>query len=553
MAKTFLDKNNKKLFEVYETKEIVANPVLSGGEANLTSFQVGETKYKIEGGGGGTEYTAGYGINITNDEISIEPSEVAQKFIVTDIKLLDDEDCFALNPGDIVLEEETISSENPIQAKQYTPYTVSYKFTGSGNDSYTFAELALTNAEAQQIKTVIYNYDGTQPVGSQWYYTETIVTTLNTNDITSLSNDQCDSLKIGDKVLERTATEDDVVNTLYSVSNYTEDEYLNLKTLELVSVNKSQISTVTYQKNIAPSRGINDWVYIGTQVFSVSANPVSTTETLNSIEINGTNYAIAGGGTTYTAGTGINIANDEISVSSNVVLRDTNQTISGRKYFTNSNGLQSCSTSSSANKVYINGYVDNPYFYLQSSHDACLRFGLDNSNYYRPTGGANKDFVFSVKDSTNGGTSYTYTLKGSPSYPHQDKSFIIATTEDVATYYTAGTNITINNGVISASGGTEVTGTNDGTNWTSLTINNDTYAIPQGGGSSGMDITAQEIEEYFDEYCDIQAEVTEETIEGEDVNVLNLENVELENGTEYLGLDLNASNVSVANKILDIE
>jgi len=368
MAKTFLDKNNKKLFEVYETKEIVANPVLSGGEASLTSFQVGETKYKIDGGGGGgTEYTAGYGIDITNDVISIEPSEVIQKITVTDIKLLNDEDCFALVPGDVVLEEETITSQNPVQAKQHTPYTVSYKFTGSGSESYTFAELALTNAEAQQIKTVIYNFDGTQSVGSQWSYIETIITTFNTSDITSLTNDQCDSLKIGDKVLEQTTTGNDVANTLYSVSNYTEDENLNLKTLELVSVNKAQISTVTYQKNITPSRGINDWVYIDTQIFSVSANPVSTTETLNSIEINGTNYAIAG------------------------------------------------------------------------------------------------------------------------------------------------------------------------------------------GGGSGMDITAQEIEEYFDEYCDIQAEVTEETIEGEDVNVLNLENVELENEAEYLGLDLNASNVSAANKILDIE
>lgn len=77
--------------------------------------------------------------------------------------------------------------------------------------------------------------------------------------------------------------------------------------------------------------------------------------------------------------------------------------------------------------------------------------------------------------------------------------------------------------------------------------------LSEGGGGSGMDITAQEIEDYFDEYCDIEAEVTEETIEGENVNVLTLENVDLENETEYLGLDLNASNVSAANKILDIE
>ena len=51
---------------------------------------------------------------------------------------------------------------------------------------------------------------------------------------------------------------------------------------------------------------------------------------------------------------------------------------------------------------------------------------------------------------------------------------------------TAGENITIENNVISASGGggSEVSGTNDGTNWTSITIDDDTYAIPSGGGSS---------------------------------------------------------------------
>lgn len=62
---------------------------------------------------------------------------------------------------------------------------------------------------------------------------------------------------------------------------------------------------------------------------------------------------------------------------------------------------------------------------------------------------------------------------------------------DGAIQYTAGTNITIDeNNVISATGGgTNVSGTNDGTNWTSITIDSDTYAIPQ-GGSSGSTVSA---------------------------------------------------------------
>ena len=49
----------------------------------------------------------------------------------------------------------------------------------------------------------------------------------------------------------------------------------------------------------------------------------------------------------------------------------------------------------------------------------------------------------------------------------------------IDTTYTAGDNIIISeNNVISST--TDVSGTDDGTNWTSLTINNDTKAIPQG-------------------------------------------------------------------------
>lgn len=40
-------------------------------------------------------------------------------------------------------------------------------------------------------------------------------------------------------------------------------------------------------------------------------------------------------------------------------------------------------------------------------------------------------------------------------------------------------------------GGTTVSGTNDGTNWTSLTIGSDTYGIPSGGGGGGSSLAPQ--------------------------------------------------------------
>ena len=72
----------------------------------------------------------------------------------------------------------------------------------------------------------------------------------------------------------------------------------------------------------------------------------------------------------------------------------------------------------------------------------------------------------------------------------------------------------------------------------------------------GIDISSQNISDYFEEYCDINASVTEESIgEEETVNVLNLTNVDFENddNDEYVTLNLNSDNVSVENKILNIE
>ena len=50
MSKTFLDKDNNTLATVYETSEVVANPTLSGNEANLTGLKIGGTKYVVGGG-----------------------------------------------------------------------------------------------------------------------------------------------------------------------------------------------------------------------------------------------------------------------------------------------------------------------------------------------------------------------------------------------------------------------------------------------------------------------------------------------------------------------
>ena len=46
---------------------VVANPTLSGSEAELTGLEVAGTKYKVPSGGGGTPIGAGYTLSITSD------------------------------------------------------------------------------------------------------------------------------------------------------------------------------------------------------------------------------------------------------------------------------------------------------------------------------------------------------------------------------------------------------------------------------------------------------------------------------------------------------
>lgn len=73
--KTFVDKNALQEFTtklVAKLKTIfsktTANPTLSGTESDLTALQIDNIKYKIASA---TTYTAGTGINIANNIISV--------------------------------------------------------------------------------------------------------------------------------------------------------------------------------------------------------------------------------------------------------------------------------------------------------------------------------------------------------------------------------------------------------------------------------------------------------------------------------------------------
>lgn len=78
MSKNVYDNRDSLLFSVYETHEIVANPTLTGGEANLTGIKIGETKYQVGGGSASNIVVYDYLEQTTEAELT---SEQVQDFI----------------------------------------------------------------------------------------------------------------------------------------------------------------------------------------------------------------------------------------------------------------------------------------------------------------------------------------------------------------------------------------------------------------------------------------------------------------------------------------
>ena len=111
-----------------------------------------------------------------------------------------------------------------------------------------------------------------------------------------------------------------------------------------------------------------------------------------SLTIGNDTYGLASGGTTYTAGNGIDITGSTISIDtsvvaelsdipdvSNMVTTDTSQTITGQKTFSNGTTFNNAVTVN-GNLTVDNGYVITaPWYYTNSSY--ITRDSIDNTNY----------------------------------------------------------------------------------------------------------------------------------------------------------------------------
>ena len=290
----------------------------------------------------------------------------------------------------------------------------------------------------------------------------------------------------------------------------------------------------------------------------IVANPTLTSgePDLTSLQIGNSKFRVpsGGGGGSYTAGNGIEIdANNEISVDETVVAvkddiptltsqltndsgfitsvdlptnhvtTNTTQAISGLKIFTNSSGIQSRSSSTSVNKVILDGTsTDYPHLVIQKGGSKPDSISLyPGTLIYSPANGSNNK-TFKIQSAYEDGSSKIFTYE-----------FTAPTYTDVATTYTVATTADIPDIEANPVSTTETL--------LGIGINGVNYSV---AGSSDLDITAQEIAAYFEEYCTVEASV--------DDNILDLTNVDLENETNYTALDFNSSNVSAGNKILEI-
>lgn len=224
----------------------------------------------------------------------------------------------------------------------------------------------------------------------------------------------------------------------------------------------------------------------------------------------------------------VDLSNDynDLINTPNVVTIDTNQTISGAKTFTQWLSVDGMGSSDDI-RIYGGGRLsitnDDPMknyaLYMEANS---LLYEDDNSHT------VNINFITPTDDNTiafpdkSGTLAVTYDIPTLVSELTNDSGFITSSSlNGYATEYWVGqqgylTSITSTD-VINALGYTPgtsnfsgnyndlsnkptiptVSGTNDGTNWTSLTIDSNTYAIPSGGSTytagTGIDITGSTI------------------------------------------------------------
>lgn len=212
-----------------------------------------------------------------------------------------------------------------------------------------------------------------------------------------------------------------------------------------------------------------------------------------SLTIDYDTYAIpAGGGSSYTAGTGIDITNDTISVDSSIVNTNTAQTITAAKTFQGTNMIKfkgDPSTDTLGFTAYdsSNNELGNLQIKQRSSQTRQESASTNRILVTLADYATDKNSMVGFRVRTTSGTNWQMNFVA----PHMTYTQLNNTYgTSYNTYYmpmliASGTNKVFadNTGKVDISS-LLPSGTNDGTNWTSLTIGNRTYNIPASGMST---------------------------------------------------------------------
>lgn len=393
-------------------------------------------------GEGGGEYTAGNGINITNDEISVDETVVQGK----------------LTAGSgISIENDVISAT--ASGASFTDWVDMTNKSSVTADEYN----AILNGE-KRIK-----YD------NQIYEVSWIITEPDWAGFTGMRLESSAPGMIG-----VSGTGIGKVNAVIWAPGTAHEYEFERNEDVLIKGNTSE----------TPSYTLTD-IRIGDNVYSVGGTTVSGTNdgtNWTSLTVGSDTYGIPSGGST----------------PSNMVTTDTDQTISANKTFGSNKTINMNDAVKLSEYGLFNatGAARSTGFQL-GTWDRCKgivsfnRVGSSTDNPDYPVTSTNDRYNFNIHLNSGGISSTVNTFIFDPSafYYTKSSSGYGASGANLGTsahlfknLYLSG-NITDGTNTVSVSNLKTVSGTNDGTNWTALTIGSDTYNIPSGGGSGSTKYT----------------------------------------------------------------
>ena len=394
------------------------------------------------GGGGGSDYTAGQGITITNNEISVDTNVIATK------------------------------SDLPTKTSELT------------NDS-NFISSSLGN-------TKTYSKYESSPHSGYWkrvtYDTSGIL--IETNDNTRMLgfpiNKEGEIAVTSDiPSLDGYATETWVQNQGYATSSEIPTNYVTTDTEQ----------TITGLKTIGQTSGTISEVDFNGFTFKLSNKAINHPEA--DIKVRNSSYDGYQYPTIYSSkGLYVNLAKIKLGDDGNntygITMPDSSTWESDRVLATTNDIPDTSKFVTTDTAQTITGLKTfKDYLCTEDTADGFRSYIFPNRVQYMDT---NQDIIkatiFALPTSKPSGSEYTLaTTDDIPSldgYATQtwveNKGY--ATSSSLATVATTGSyNDLTNTPTIPDA----VSGTNDGTNWTTLTIGNSTYDIPQGGSASDLD------------------------------------------------------------------